>query len=60
MGSAAAHAADGAIPLDGDWPGLRRDVDTVEDLWAAAAVGLGPASSAALRASAPPGSFARS
>src|SRR4051812_22835043 len=27
-GSAAAHAASGAVRLDGDWPGLRRDVDT--------------------------------
>jgi 2-phospho-L-lactate guanylyltransferase len=40
-GSAAAHTADGALPLDGDWPGLRRDVDTEADLAAAAQLGLG-------------------
>jgi 2-phospho-L-lactate guanylyltransferase len=58
--SAAAHAAGGALPLDGDWPGLRRDVDTAHDLWAAAALGLGPASSTALRAVPRPGNVARS
>jgi len=41
-GSAAAHAASGAVPLDGHWPTLRRDVDTAADLAAAAALGLGP------------------
>jgi len=41
-GSAAAHAASGAVPLDGRWPTLRRDVDTAADLTAAAALGLGP------------------
>ncbi|GIF67185.1 hypothetical protein Ais01nite_52200 [Asanoa ishikariensis] len=41
-GSAAAHAASGAVPLDGRWPTLRRDVDTAADLAAAAALGLGP------------------
>jgi 2-phospho-L-lactate guanylyltransferase len=40
-GSAGAHAASGATRLDGDWPGLRRDVDTAADLAAAAALGLG-------------------
>ncbi len=30
--SAAAHQASGAIPLIGDWPGLRQDVDTAADL----------------------------
>jgi 2-phospho-L-lactate guanylyltransferase len=39
--SAAAHRAGGAGELRGDWPGLRRDVDTAEDLLAAAALGLG-------------------
>ncbi|HEX8632478.1 MAG TPA: 2-phospho-L-lactate guanylyltransferase, partial [Catenuloplanes sp.] len=39
--SAAAHAASGAVPLGGDWWSLRRDVDTVDDLRAAAALGLG-------------------
>jgi 2-phospho-L-lactate/phosphoenolpyruvate guanylyltransferase len=40
-GSAAAHAASGAHPLIGDWPSLRRDVDTADDLAAAARLGLG-------------------
>ena len=40
-GSAAAHAASGATPLIGPWPSLRRDVDTPDDLAAAAALGLG-------------------
>jgi 2-phospho-L-lactate guanylyltransferase len=41
-GSAAAHAASGAVALGGGWPGLRRDVDTPDDLRAAADIGLGP------------------
>jgi 2-phospho-L-lactate/phosphoenolpyruvate guanylyltransferase len=45
-GSAAAHRASGATALVGDWPGLRRDVDTGADLAAAAVLGLGPATSA--------------
>jgi 2-phospho-L-lactate guanylyltransferase len=45
-GSAAAHRASGAVPLAGDWPSLRRDVDTAADLLAAAALGLGPATRA--------------
>ena len=45
-GSAAAHRASGAVPLTGDWPSLRRDVDTAADLLAAAALGLGPATRA--------------
>jgi 2-phospho-L-lactate guanylyltransferase len=40
-GSAAAHAASGARRLTGDWPGLRRDVDTATDLRAALALGAG-------------------
>ena len=48
-GSAAAHAASGAVPLDGAWPGLRRDVDTAADLTAAAALGLGPHTAELLR-----------
>ncbi|GAA5159279.1 2-phospho-L-lactate guanylyltransferase [Pseudonocardia eucalypti] len=39
--SAAAHQRGGALRLTGRWPGLRRDVDTPEDLRAAAALGLG-------------------
>jgi len=40
-GSAAAHAASGAAALLGDWPSVRQDVDTADDLAAAAALGLG-------------------
>jgi 2-phospho-L-lactate guanylyltransferase len=39
-GSAARHAGSGAVPLDAD-PGLRQDVDTVEDLAAAVVLGVG-------------------
>ncbi|SCG57558.1 2-phospho-L-lactate guanylyltransferase [Micromonospora halophytica] len=48
IGSAAAHAAGGALPLHGDWPTLRRDVDTAADLTTAARLGLGPHSAALL------------
>lgn len=41
-GSATAHARSGALALVGEWPTLRRDVDTPADLAAAAALGLGP------------------
>jgi 2-phospho-L-lactate/phosphoenolpyruvate guanylyltransferase len=40
-GSARRHRESGAIELAGDWPGLRRDVDTTADLDGAAAIGLG-------------------
>ena len=40
-GSAAAHRAAGAGTLLLDLPRLRRDVDTVDDLWAAVALGVG-------------------
>jgi 2-phospho-L-lactate/phosphoenolpyruvate guanylyltransferase len=40
-GSARAHAASGAVRLDGDWPTLRQDVDTAADLAAATGLGLG-------------------
>ncbi|MEH0840958.1 2-phospho-L-lactate guanylyltransferase [Micromonospora sp. CPCC 205711] len=46
VGSAAAHRASGALPLTGDWPTLRRDVDTAADLAAAARLGLGPRTAA--------------
>lgn len=45
-GSAAAHAASGALPLVGAWPTLRRDVDTPADLAVAARLGLGPRTAA--------------
>jgi 2-phospho-L-lactate guanylyltransferase len=41
-GSAERHRGSGAVELTGDWPGLRRDVDTSTDLGDAAALGLGP------------------
>ena len=50
VGSAAAHAASGALPLGGDWPTLRRDVDTPADLAAAARLGPGPRTAARLPA----------
>jgi 2-phospho-L-lactate/phosphoenolpyruvate guanylyltransferase len=40
--SARAHAASGAVPLAGDWPTLRHDVDTPADLAQAKVLGLGP------------------
>ena len=40
--SAQAHRDGGAVPLTGGWPGLVRDVDTAEDLRAAAILGTGP------------------
>ena len=46
--SAARHIASGAVALDGNWPGLRQDVDTVADLTAAARLGLGPATRSVL------------
>ena len=41
-GSAARHRKSGALPLVGAWQGLRRDVDTGDDLTAAVALGVGP------------------
>ncbi|WP_250027331.1 2-phospho-L-lactate guanylyltransferase [Paractinoplanes maris] len=49
VGSAAAHAASGAHPLDGDWPGLRQDVDTPADLLTVLGLGAGPHTCALLR-----------
>ncbi|MFG1842293.1 2-phospho-L-lactate guanylyltransferase [Micromonospora sp. NPDC049175] len=53
VGSAVAHAASGALPLSGDWPSLRRDVDTAADLTAAARLGLGPRTAALVTAGRP-------
>jgi 2-phospho-L-lactate guanylyltransferase len=51
-GSRARHAAQGAVDLTdtlaGVTEGLRRDVDTTDDLEAATALGVGPATSAVL------------
>jgi len=48
LGSAAAHAASGAVPLSGEWPSLRCDVDTAADLDTATTLGLGSHTSALL------------
>lgn len=53
VGSAVAHAASGALPLTGDWPSLRRDVDTAADLTAAGRLGLGPRTAALVAAGRP-------
>lgn len=54
-GSALAHAASGALPLHGELPGLRRDVDDLDDLRDAAGLGVGPATAAVLPGPAPVG-----
>lgn len=46
--SAMAHAASHATSITGEVPGLRCDVDTADDLAAAAGLGLGPRTSALL------------
>jgi 2-phospho-L-lactate/phosphoenolpyruvate guanylyltransferase len=46
-GSLRRHQEDGAVVLDIDAPGLRRDVDTVDDLREALRQGCGPQTSAA-------------
>lgn len=46
--SRAAHKARGAIEVDGPWPTLRRDVDTVVDLLDARRLGIGPATAKVL------------
>jgi 2-phospho-L-lactate guanylyltransferase len=47
--SAAAHAASGAARLAGDWPGLRQDVDTVDDLDTVLTLGAGSRTCGLLR-----------
>jgi 2-phospho-L-lactate/phosphoenolpyruvate guanylyltransferase len=48
VASARLHEDSGARPLAGRWPGLRRDVDTSDDLRAAAELGLGTHTSCVL------------
>lgn len=55
VGSAGAHATSGALAITVPVPTLRCDVDTVEDLVAAHALGLGKHSSAVVGASSPTG-----
>ncbi|MBV8863519.1 MAG: 2-phospho-L-lactate guanylyltransferase [Mycobacterium sp.] len=50
--SAAQHRRSGAIELTGPWPGLRCDIDTPDDLAVARRLGVGPATSRAITASA--------
>lgn len=47
--SAAAHAASGAVPVEGALSTLRRDVDDADGLWAAVALGVGAATRELLR-----------
>ncbi len=47
-GSAGRHRDSGAVELVGDWPGLRCDIDTPEDLAEAQRLGVGAATSAAI------------
>ncbi|MFF5293477.1 2-phospho-L-lactate guanylyltransferase [Paractinoplanes globisporus] len=49
IGSASAHATSGATPLTGDWPGLRQDVDTPDDLARVLTLGAGRHTCALLR-----------
>jgi 2-phospho-L-lactate guanylyltransferase len=56
--SAAAHRATGAVPLEGEWPTLRCDVDTPIDLDRATRLGLGPHSRAVVSGSVAPSPFA--
>ncbi len=47
-GSAARHRTSGAVELHGDWPGLRCDIDTPDDLAQAMLLGLGGATTRAV------------
>jgi len=46
--SAAWHRDSGAVELSGDWPGLRCDIDTPDDLQQARQLGVGDATAQAL------------
>ena len=48
VASRQAHLDSGAVELQGDWPSLRRDVDTPDDLQAATRLGIGAATRALL------------
>jgi len=48
--SARRHRDDGAIELRGDWPGLRCDIDTPDDLAEARRLGVGAATARAVAA----------
>ncbi|WP_293003444.1 2-phospho-L-lactate guanylyltransferase [Mycobacterium sp.] len=51
LNSSALHRNSGATELTGDWPGLRCDIDTPEDLAIARGLGIGPATLTALERS---------
>lgn len=51
LNSSALHRSSGAVELAGDWPGLRCDIDTPEDLAMARGLGMGPATLKALERS---------
>lgn len=53
LDSAARHRDGGAAELTGAWPGLRRDVDTADDLRDAAELGLGAHTRCVLEPSSP-------
>jgi 2-phospho-L-lactate guanylyltransferase len=46
--SARRHTDSGAVELTGEWPGLRCDIDTAEDLSVAMRLGVGPATARAV------------
>jgi 2-phospho-L-lactate/phosphoenolpyruvate guanylyltransferase len=48
LNSAALHRNSGATHLGGQWPGLRCDIDTPEDLAIARGLGMGPATTRAI------------
>jgi 2-phospho-L-lactate guanylyltransferase len=48
LNSAALHRDSGATQLSGEWPGLRCDIDTPEDLAFARGLGMGPATTRAI------------
>jgi 2-phospho-L-lactate/phosphoenolpyruvate guanylyltransferase len=50
VGSAEAHERSGARRLDKNWPGLRRDIDTLADLQQGRQLGLGRHTEGAVRA----------
>lgn len=58
-GSAAAHAASGAVRLDAVGPGLRTDVDSPADLRAAVRLGVGRHTAALCRSGPVPGAATR-
>ena len=48
LDSAQRHRRSGAVELTGDWPGLRSDIDTPDDVLALNDLGVGPATARAI------------